>query len=352
MIYAILSVLVILGLIFPKSKYIVVLDVSILGFIIGLRSYLATDYNNYWIEYNNATLIRVSQADFPGYNLLMRICQSIGLGFNQFIIVVAFLSLILMVIGMLKVSKYVPFAFSLFLIYPFAHEAVQMRTFLADAIIWYALPFLLIDYKDKYKNLYSKGCFFLLACVATTIHTLCWFFIMVAFIYLIFRSNRHYLLVIVSTITFMLVIIKTNVLSNILTIISSSDKLDHWIEGSVGLGAVIFIIISIIIYILLWYSSNKIIENSVSDSLTHIQLNIQKFSAGIILIIPFLTYDITFNRLWRVFLGMLYLTSGEYLYSDHKLSKKKLLYVLIIVLLIAIMFILENEAEILRTLMG
>lgn len=352
MIYVILSVLIIFGFIFPKSKYIVILDVLVLGLIIGLRPYLATDYSNYWVEYNNAALIQASQADFPGYNILMRTCQSIGLSFTQFIILLAFLSLILMVSGMFRISKYIPFAFSLFLIYPFAHEAVQMRTFLADSIVWCALPFLLIDHKNKINNLCSKSCFFIFTYIASTIHTLCWFYILVALLYLLFRNNKHYLLIIFYVIVSMMILVHTNILSNILTLISSTDKLNHWIESSTGFGAIVYVIISIIIYCLSRFLTNEIIKDNTSTSSMYLILNIQKFSIGILLIIPFLTYDITFNRLWRVFLGMLYLISGEYLYNNHKLSKRKLVYILGLISLILLMFLLENESEILKTLMG
>lgn len=348
MTYILLLLLIILGIVFPKSKYVMVLDTIVIGFIIGLRTDNTPDYNNYWVEYNTATLVQTSKADFPGYNILMRFCQSIGLNFSQYIIVIAFLSLILMIVGMYGLSKYVPFALSLFLIYPFAHEAIQMRTFLANSIVWCALPLLLIDRKSRLKNFWSKGCFFLLNYIATTIHTLCWFYMLIAILYLLFRTNKKYILIVFSFTFFMLILVRTSIVGNVLSSISSSDKLNHWIEGSTGYGALLYILVSIGIYILVRYATKKIVEN---DSL-NLVLNIQKFSTGILLVIPFLTYDITFDRLWRVFLGILYLMSGEYLYNKYYENSKKILYVLLLILLIVTMFLLENESEILRNLIG
>ena len=350
MIYIILCLLIILGIVFPRSKYVLILDVLVISSIIGFRPYTATDYANYWVEYNTAPLIQVSRADFPGYNILMRFFQYLGLDFNQFVVVIAFLSVILMVTGMLRLSKYVPFALSIFLIYPFAHEAVQMRTFLADSIVWCALPMLLIDHQNKAKNIQSKSMFFILTYIATTIHTLCWFYIIVAILYLLFRNSKKYLTVIFTIAGLMLILAHTSLLSVALTSVSSSDKLDHWTEGSTGLGMVIYAVISLLIFIMIKYSTNSamVLEGKITKQLNQ---NIQKFSVSILLIIPFLTLDITFNRLWRVFLGILYLVSAEYLYGNGKLSGKKILYIITLIIIMIIMFLLENEANILRTIM-
>lgn len=350
MIYIILCLLIILGIVFPRSKYVLILDVLVISSIIGFRPYTATDYANYWVEYNTAPLIQVSRADFPGYNILMRFFQYLGLDFNQFVVVIAFLSVILMVTGMLRLSKYVPFALSIFLIYPFAHEVVQMRTFLADSIVWCALPMLLIDHQNKAKNIQSKSMFFILTYIATTIHTLCWFYIIVAILYLLFRNSKKYLTVIFTIAGLMLILAHTSLLSVALTSVSSSDKLDHWTEGSTGLGMVIYAVISLLIFIMIKYSTNSamVLEGKITKQLNQ---NIQKFSVSILLIIPFLTLDITFNRLWRVFLGILYLVSAEYLYGNGKLSGKKILYIITLIIIMIIMFLLENEANILRTIM-
>ena len=350
MIYIILCLLIILGIVFPRSKYVLILDVLVISSIIGFRPYTATDYANYWVEYNTAPLIQVSRADFPGYNILMRFFQYLGLDFNQFVVVIAFLSVILMVTGMLRLSKYVPFALSIFLIYPFAHEAVQMRTFLADSIVWCALPMLLIDHQNKAKNIQSKSMFFILTYIATTIHTLCWFYIIVAILYLLFRNSKKYLTVIFTIAGLMLILAHTSLLSVALTSVSSSDKLDHWTEGSTGLGMVIYAVISLLIFIMIKYSTNSamVLEGKITKQLNQ---NIQKFSVSILLIIPFLTLDITFNRLWRVFLGILYLVSAEYIYGNGKLSGKKILYIITLIIIMIIMFLLENEANILRTIM-
>ncbi len=338
---------------FPKSKYVLIFDVLVISLIIGLRPFTATDYANYWVEYNTAPLIQASRADFPGYNILMRFCQYLGLNFNQFIFVIAFLSVIMMVTGMLRLSRYVPFALSVFLIYPFAHEAVQMRTFLADSIVWCALPMLLIDHQNKIKNIQSKSMFFILAYIATTIHTLCWFYVVIAIVYLLFRNSKRYLIMIFSIAIGMLILIHTSILSSFLASISSTDKLTHWIENSTSYGLILYSAVSIMVYIMIRYATISCNKANLDSNLLHVRanINIQKFSAGILLVIPFFTYDVTFDRLWRIFLGFLYLVSGEYIYNSRNSNGKKTIYILTLIVILGLMFILENESSLLNTLM-
>ncbi len=199
------------------------------------------DYYNYLLEYNTAQIVPPSLADFPGYNIIMRWSQYIGLDFTQFVLVMAFISFTLMITGMMIFSQYVPFAMALFIVYPFGHEAIQMRTFLADALVICALPLLLIDHKTRMKNILSKSIFFY-PCIffASRIHTLCWFYLAIAAIYLFLRRKKWYvpLIIIITIITMLL--IRLNILTRLMMVISSSDKLDHWVQGSSGLGMIFY----------------------------------------------------------------------------------------------------------------
>ncbi|MCD7112831.1 EpsG family protein [Limosilactobacillus agrestis] len=348
--YFILALLIALGLFFPKSKLIIVIDVVVLGLIVGLRTN-SMDYYNYLLEYNMAQMVPPSLADFPGYNIIMRWSQYIGLDFTQFVLVMAFISFTLMITGMMIFSRYVPFALSLFIIYPFGHEAIQMRTFLADAIVICALPLLLIDHKTRLENILSKSMFFVIVFFASKIHTLCWFYLAIAVVYLFLRRKKCYVsLVIIITIITML-LIRLNILARVMMIISSSNKLDHWVQGSSGLGMVFYSFLTIVMYLLIRCSVLYIVKNETNVALKQIRINILNYSTCILLIIPLLIYDITFNRLWRIFLIFLYLMAGEYLYRT-RFNRNKLIYIFVLLVMIISMFIIENELIVLNSLIG
>lgn len=346
--YLFLALLIALGLFFPQSKLVIVIDVVVLGLIVGLRTN-SMDYYNYLLEYNTAQIVPPSLADFPGYNIIMRWSQYIGLDFTQFVLVMAFISFTLMITGMMIFSKYVPFAMAFFIVYPFGHEAIQMRTFLADALVICALPLLLIDHKTRMKNILSKSIFFILVFFASRIHTLCWFYLAIAAIYLFLRRKKWYvpLIIIITIITMLL--IRLNILTRLMMVISSSDKLDHWVQGSSGLGMIFYAFLTMVLYLLIRYSILNIVKNETNKVSKQVKINILSYSTCLLLIIPLLTYDITFNRLWRIFLILLYLMAGEYLYRTH-FNRNKLIYIFALLAMVISMFIIENELTILNSL--
>ena len=348
--YFVLALLIALGLFFPKSKLVIVIDIVVLGLIVGLRTN-SMDYYNYLLEYNLAQTVPPSLADFPGYNIIMRWSQYIGLDFTQFVVVMAFISLALMITGMMIFSQYVPFALAIFIVYPFGHEAIQMRTFLADAMVICALPLLLIDHKTRMKNILSKSIFFIIVFFASRIHTLCWFYLAIAVVYLFLRNKKRYvpLVIIITIITILL--IRLNILARVMMFISSSDKLAHWVQGSSGLGMIFYVFLTIVMYLLIRYSVLHIVKNETNEVSKQIRINILNYSTCILLIIPLLTYDITFNRLWRIFLILLYLMAGEYLYRT-RFNRNKLIYIFVLLAMVISMFIIENELSILNSLIG
>lgn len=348
--YFILVLLITLGLFFPKSKLVIVIDVVGLGLIVGLRTN-SMDYYNYLLEYNTAQIVPPSLADFPGYNIIMRWSQYIGLDFTQFVLVMAFISFTLMITGMMIFSQYVPFALAFFIVYPFGHEAIQMRTFLADAVIICALPLLLIDHKTRMKNILSKSIFFIIAFFASRIHTLGWFYLAIAIVYLFLRRRKWYTPLIITITIITMLLIRLNVLARVMMVISSSDKLAHWVQGSSGLGMILYALLTIVMYLLIRYAVLHIIKNETNEVSKQVRINILNYSTCILLIIPLLTYDITFNRLWRIFLILLYLMAGEYLYRT-SFNRNKLIYIFALLAMVISMFIMENELIILNSLIG
>lgn len=350
MIYFVLALLIALGLVFPKSKSVMIIDMLSLGLIIGLRTN-SFDYYNYLVEYNMAQTVPTSLADFPGYNIVMRCAQNMGLDFKQFVLVVALISIALLGIGMMRFSKYAPFALSLFIVYPFGHEAIQMRTFLADAMVISVLPLLLIDYQTRESNILSKCSFFIITFLASTIHSLCWFYLIVAIIYLLFRDNKRYILLISSITVITILLIRLNIFSGILSSALSDDKLGHWVQGSTNLGSIFYAFLTILMYLLVRFAVIHTVNGMKDDSFKKIRINILNYSATALLIVPLLSYDITFNRLWRIFLILLYLVAGEYIYKAN-FDKSKFAYIFILLMMIVSMSIIENELAILNSLMG
>ncbi len=104
-----------------------------------------------------------------------------------------------------------------------------------------------------------------------------------------------------------------------------------------------------VLYLLIRYSILNMVKNETDKVSKQVKINILSYSTCLLLIIPLLTYDITFNRLWRIFLILLYLMAGEYLYRTH-FDRNKLIYIFALLAMVISMFIIENELTILNSL--
>lgn len=351
-----LVILLILGLVFPRSRILFLCQGIFIFFLIGLRVH-DPDHYIYQVEYLSAPSIYYKFADFPGWNLWMKFFINRGYAFDQFILIMAAICVVLMLIGIYKIGEklggYISFALAFFLIYPLGHEATQMRTFFADALIFLVLPFLLRDVKGLKNKILNYSIYFIVVYIATTIHTLSYFFVLVGIVFILLKSCKYELQIVIFGSIVTVILISSNVLSDILIGFLNTGKQDHWISnGTVSFGKLIPILITVIIWWIAYIEIQELRNTSQFISIDKNNLlNIQKFINTIFLILPLLSYDITFNRLWRIYLMLLYLITGMYAYSEHKENSRKKIYILILFFItIFVIFIYDSEMSILNSL--
>lgn len=346
----ILVFLVLAGLFFPRSKMLFGLTGLYLFLVIGFRTQ-DVDHYIYQVEYATAPFINYKLADFPGWNLWMNFWIKRGINFNQFLLIMAFISVVLLLVGIYiigsKLGGYISFAMSLFLIYPLGHEATQMRTFFVDAIIVAVLPLLLKNESNLQKRLVNYLLYFLAVAVATSIHTLAYYFIVVGIIYIIAKSFKYELQTIIISSISLIFLINSGILNNLILNFLNTAKQDHWIDNNnFSLGKMVPIIITLIIWYIATVEINTIRQNVVAEEQISF-INIQKFLNTIFLILPLMIYDITFNRLWRIYLLILYLIMGKYMYGlGTKFSRKRLAVIALFFVMLSIIFVYENEFNI------
>ncbi|WP_259693405.1 EpsG family protein [Lactobacillus helveticus] len=325
-------------------------------FLIGLRVH-DPDHYFYQVEYLSAPSIYYKFADFPGWNLWMNFFINKGYVFSQFILIMAAICVVLMLVGVYETGKkldgYISFALAIFLIYPLGHEATQMRTFFADALIFSVLPFLLEDVKDLKRKILNYSIYFGIVYIAITIHTLSYFFILVGIVFILLKTFKYEFQIIITSSIIVGILINSNVLSDIITRFLNTGKQTHWMDnGMFSFGKLLPILITIIIWWIAHIEIKELCNTSqiISTEKRHL-LTLQKFMNTIFLILPLLNYDITFNRLWRIYLMLLYLITGMYAYRNHKEKNKKKIYILCLFFItVFVIFIYENEMSILSLL--
>lgn len=141
-----------------RISYILVL---IFVYIIFAFSTNNPDYNvyrNWYIRTGNFGLMDRFEI---GFSLLMLLGNIMGLNYQQFIMVVAAIGLLLIGVSLQDYCKYPTIALILYTLYPLLFDIVQIRNFLAGAVIFFALRYLK---KFDRKNVILYLLFLLLAC--------------------------------------------------------------------------------------------------------------------------------------------------------------------------------------------
>ena len=99
-----------------------------------------------------------------GYTLFMVYANKLGLNFQQFLMIYSGIGIFLIAQSLYRYCNYPSFAMLLYFLYPFFFDIVQIRNFMAEAIIFFALRYL-----EKF-NIKNLAIFLLLVLLACTFH--------------------------------------------------------------------------------------------------------------------------------------------------------------------------------------
>lgn len=151
----------------PRNKILEGIPIILMCILLGL-SHDAPDYNNYQIVYDHIGNGNVYTDTGIGWYYFCRFGNLLGLDYRFFSILIYLFSMLLInhtVKIFVKSHRYRFFVWSLFLIYPALLDAVQIRFFLAQAIVFFGFKYLL---KSGWKNY----CTYIGLCLlAFTVHT-------------------------------------------------------------------------------------------------------------------------------------------------------------------------------------
>lgn len=337
------AVLILIGLLFPKSRIVTAFLLLFSIVTICFRTQGA-DYIIYQNEYINSVYQSFSDVHYVGFLIIEKIAHSANLTFEQFTIIVGILSTALMYSGIKKLTTNVNVVLALSMIYPFSHEVVQVRTHLANSIIIFALPLLL---KKTFNKKDNKGIriikFYLLAILACTFHFEVAFYV-VCITLMLFLPEKYSKFFIFGGSIALLILIKTGILPALITKFNS--RIAFWLSGKTGLGIVIPIFITLVIWFGMQIAGQLCLKKS-DNSDEHIMYKrILRISDYIIFTLPLYCYDITFNRLWRVFLVLFFVMISKIITVRLNRNQRLWLFCVITVLFISVC-VYENAFPIL-----
>ena len=239
--------LVILSLLFPKSKKIAFLSLIFI-FVTFTFVYYEGDLQVYkWIYYDYGGGLSSSTFE-PGFTLLMIIFKFLGLPFTAFRAGLAFLYAVLLYWGIKRYTDYLALALTFSIIFPFGTMVVAMRTAIACVI-------LLNGYHYLYDSQQKKGIikYLIVVSIASLFHYSSLLFLLFLFSRMKFNNKRIFK-IILCTVIFSLILNQTNLIYIVVSHITTRAKTLQWLspgEGTANFkGAVIIILLLLMNYFL------------------------------------------------------------------------------------------------------
>lgn len=163
MLYTIYALLIGIGVINKKSKGLFYIIQAFMIFLFIGGNTNNNDRIYYSMNYNNiANNLKAWDFEF-GYQLLNYISIKLGLSYENFLFIIITISLILISITIKSFTSNISYVISLYFLYPFIWDTVQIRNFLAMAIVTFALRYIICNNKN-----YIKFSIFIF--IASTVH--------------------------------------------------------------------------------------------------------------------------------------------------------------------------------------
>lgn len=328
---------IICGIFFPKSRVFSWLMMAFMMVSIGCRTQGA-DYISYFYEFQWSTSQKLNEVSYPGFVLSARIANQCGMSFGTFVLIMAIFSCMFFYVGAKGLTSNTTFLMALFLIYPFSHELIQMRTFLADSIIISILPWILNCTNQLQDKVIKTIALLLAGLIALSFHVEVIFSILflVIVIWMPPKIERK-CIPIITIILFLLSV--CNVFPKLFGGINPMAA--QWLSAKAGFGIIIPISVTFLILYLTHIASTRLYRTEKDSAKKQFYLNCDSFGRCGALLIPFFTYDITFNRVWRILLVVLYAMLSDI--SKEKMRRKSwITYIFLATVLLIGIVVYEN----------
>ncbi len=164
----------------------------------------------------------------PLYVYLNVLFKDIGISFYLFRFVIVFFALSLIISTIYRYSPYPTFVLYLYTIYPMSIDVVQIRSFIAYAIVFFAFRFLVDFHKEK-KVKYILF-FFVLIGIATTLHYSCILYSILGLLFFNFGNHKKLFFVLLP-LFFILMTSNMNKIVPYVVNILGWGKISNWIDS-------------------------------------------------------------------------------------------------------------------------
>ena len=208
------------------------------------------DYMNYNIAYYYNAVSNINWSKEVGFQLLCKLFYKFGLQYNQFLVIISIIGLLLITSTVRRYTKNVAFILATYFIFPFMLDVVQVRNFMAMAIVVFALRFLIERKK------WGEVKYIILVMFASTIHYIALFYFL--FLLTKVRNTKRLIYFSLAAASIGVVISYTNLIPKIVTVITPSAKVHLWFTARMNLGIIVILLVYAGTLFLVYYAYKRI----------------------------------------------------------------------------------------------
>lgn len=330
--------MIILGFACPKNKIVTYMSSLFMFYSIAYRND-GIDYGAYANEYELAIDQGWGDVHYAGWLLFEKLGLWLGLEFDEFVIFISFICVVGFVFAVKKLTKNVNFVLSLFFVYPYGHETIQMRTFLADVVVLNGLSLVVggINIRNGFK-------FYVSMLVASFVHFLVSIYVVV--VSLVISMPRKYGKgIVILFVCLSVFLFRSGLLNGLLTTLNS--RVEFWLSSEIRIGWIIPTTLNILLFYIM-LKCNYLLKCSGNIYYLNNEM-CYLFTLSLLALIPFFFIDITFIRLWRVYLVLMFAMLGEVFFLPY-LKKVKINLLLLLLIWLGVVCVYENEFNILNSI--
>lgn len=164
--FLIYILLIIAGLVFKKNKFVSIVMLVFMWILFGW-SYGNADYSIYLVRYNYYSNNWVSSITEPIFTILMKLFNGLGFNYQQFLIILSIIGLLIYYIFAKSQTENVNVALSFYMIFPLCMDICQIRFYIASIFVYIGFYFL---FNEKISQRKSMALYILFATIATMCH--------------------------------------------------------------------------------------------------------------------------------------------------------------------------------------
>lgn len=293
-----LVLVIILGLLFPKSKMVTFLIMLYMWVLFAFNTQ-SPDRAAYEYAYSNINSARFFRNYEIAFSLLMLICKNIGLTYTAFRALLATIYVVITYATVRAFTQRTAYALALFIVAPFLWYVSGLRAAIASAVVGYSMHFLLR--RDKQAKVY----FCLGIGLATLFH-----YSSLLYIILLLGNKRRIkwgnLLAITTLATIASVVVtRTNILYSIVSIFTDRTKILKWFNTSAYAAgrpnltgsAVLIILLIGNVYITSWAEKRCLNSRMSTDSQRSCTVFVSNVNKLMFLMLPLLMLNQNFFRI-------------------------------------------------------